>query len=515
MTRTNLFTFDVPKIIFCIGLLCGSLLDKNLTAKTIHNYDTLTKPGISHRQKQLFNSIHVPEINFEVYGEFPTLKHFDLSEDEITPKYQKMPRFLQSREKRDLQSSEGNFLSDKYSILIKSRIHSPLKNWDDRLNDPQSKIYKLLSTSYCEFLLQSFQHANTSGLKQPECTFLEFTKGSIVLNAILTFNEANYSLLSPQDLSNLLIKGSKELIDSIVNDKTFSLGFNFNGDFSLRLNSSSDFMYTEQSLGSTLPYSEQVDETLDSTTYSVALNFTIKGSNSSLTWDDDLVNTTSTTYQELYRNVCELLLAVMRSILSSQWIVECGTIQFKKGSIDVDAELILTVNSSSINATSEPTSTILNDTNIITEINEYVSTVDQNDTFGIYIDPNSSISLSLIVISMESTISYDTQVIQDVTSSETNDEDSDPITMATNQLELTNESTVGENNSTDTSTLVIEQKQSTEMPYTPTLGETDSLITSMVSRISEETPDTTLLAQTFTDDMFLYFPLSVYSTSTG
>ncbi|CAH8554743.1 unnamed protein product [Schistosoma rodhaini] len=569
MTRTNLFTFDVPKIIFCIGLLYGCLLDKNLTAKTIHNYDTLTKPEISHRQKQLFKSIHIPEIDFEVYGEFPTIKHFDLSEDEITPKYQKTPRFLQSREKRDLQNSEGNFFSDKYSILIKSRIHSPLKNWDDRLTDPQSKIYKLLSTSYCEFLLQSFQHANTSRLKQPECTFLEFTKGSIVLNAILTFNEANYSLLSPQDLSNLLIKGSKELIDSIVNDKTFSLGFNFNGDFSLRLteikeesdvllptsqpvsssslplsmttttttmiyademysymrssmnevqslvNSRSDFMYTEKSLGSTLPYSEQVDETLDSTTYSVALNFTIKGSNSSLTWDDDLLNTTSTTYQELYRNVCELLLAVMRSILSSQWIVECGTIQFKKGSIDVDAELILTVNSSSINATSEPTSTILNDTNIITEINEYVSTVDQNDTFEIYIDPNSSISLSLIVISMESTISYDTQVIQDVTSSETNDEDSDPITMETNLLELTNESTVGENNSTDTSTLVIEQKKSTEMPYTPTLGATDSLITSIVSRISEETPDTTLLAQTFTDDMFLDFPLSVYSTSTG
>ncbi|VDO79603.1 unnamed protein product, partial [Schistosoma curassoni] len=124
------------------------------------------------------------------------------------------------------------------------------------------------------------------------------------------------------------------------------------------------------------------------------LNFTIQGTNSSLTWDDDLLNTTSTTYQELSRNVCELLLAAMRSILSSLWIVECGTIKFRKGSIDVDAELILIANSSSFVTTLEPTSTVLNDTNIIKGINEYVSTVDQNNTFGIYIDPNSSISLS-------------------------------------------------------------------------------------------------------------------------
>lgn len=84
----------------------------------------------------------------------------------------------------------------------------------------------------------------------------------------------------------------------------------------------------------------------------------------------------------------------MRSILSSLWIVECGTIKFRKGSIDVDAELILIANSSSFVTTLEPTSTVLNDTNIIKGINEYVSTVDQNNTFGIYIDPNSSISLS-------------------------------------------------------------------------------------------------------------------------
>ncbi|CAH8550387.1 unnamed protein product [Schistosoma haematobium] len=482
MTRTNLFTFGVPKIIFYIGLLCGCILNETVTDKTIYNYEIPIKPRVSHRQKQLLKSIHVPEISFEVYGEFPTIKHFDLFEDEITSKYKKLSRFLNLREKRDLQNSEETFLSDKHSVLIKSRIHSPLKNWDDKLTDPQSKIYKLLSTSYCEFLLQSFRHANTSQFKQPKCTFIEFTKGSIILNAILTFNEANYSLLSSQDLSNLLIKGSEELINSIINDKNFSLGFNFNGDFSLRLteikeestvflptsqplssssssplsittmtttitmadanemysymrssmdeiqssvNFSSDFMDTEQSLASTLSYGE----TIDTTTYSVALNFTIQGTNSSLTWDDDLLNTTSTTYQELSRNVCELLLAAMRSILSSLWIVECGTIKFRKGSIDVDAELILIANSSSFVTTLEPTSTVLNDTNIIEGINEYVSTVDQNNTFGIYIDPNSSISLSLITISMESTIPYDDQVISDVISSETSSSSDFPVSV--------------------------------------------------------------------------------------
>ncbi|CAH8544889.1 unnamed protein product [Schistosoma bovis] len=425
MTRTNLFTFGVPKIIFYIGLLCGCILNETVTDKTIYNYEIPIKPRVSHRQKQLLKSIHLPEISFEVYGEFPTIKHFDLFEDEITSKYKKMSRFLNLREKRDLQNSEETFLSDKHSVLIKSRIHSPLKNWDDKLTDPQSKIYKLLSTSYCEFLLQSFRHANTSQFKQPKCTFIEFTKGSIILNAILTFNEANYSLLSSQDLSNLLIKGSEELINSIINDKNFSLGFNFNGDFSFRLNFSSDFMDTEQSLASTLSYGE----TIDTTTYSVALNFTIQGTNSSLTWDDDLLNTTSTTYQELSRNVCELLLAAMRSILSSLWIVECGTIKFRKGSIDVDAELILIANSSSFVTTLEPTSTVLNDTNIIEGINEYVSTVDQNNTFGIYIDPNSSISLSLITISMESTIPYDDQVISDVISSETSSSSDFPVSV--------------------------------------------------------------------------------------
>ncbi|KAH9587618.1 hypothetical protein MS3_00010608 [Schistosoma haematobium] len=482
MTRTNLFTFGVPKIIFYIGLLCGCILNETVTDKTIYNYEIPIKPRVSHRQKQLLKSIHVPEISFEVYGEFPTIKHFDLFEDEITSKYQKLSRFLNLREKRDLQNSEETFLSDKHSVLVKSRIHSPLKNWDDKLTDPQSKIYKLLSTSYCEFLLQSFRHANTSQFKQPKCTFIEFTKGSIILNAILTFNEANYSLLSSQDLSNLLIKGSEELINSIINDKNFSLGFNFNGDFSLRLteikeestvllptsqplssssslplsittmtttitmadanemytymrssmdeirssvNFSSDFMDTEQSLASTLSYGE----TIDTTTYSVALNFTIQGTNSSLTWDDDLLNTTSTTYQELSRNVCELLLAAMRSILSSLWIAECGTIKFRKGSIDVDAELILIANSSSFVTTLEPTSTVLNDTNIIKGINEYVSTVDQNNTFGIYIDPNSSISLSLITISMESTIPYDDQVISDVISSETSSSSDFPVSV--------------------------------------------------------------------------------------
>ncbi|RTG84738.1 uncharacterized protein DC041_0009635 [Schistosoma bovis] len=484
MTRTNFFTFGVPKIIFYIGLLCGCILNETVTDKTIYNYEIPIKPRVSHRQKQLLKSIHLPEISFEVYGEFPTIKHFDLFEDEITSKYKKMSRFLNLREKRDLQNSEETFLSDKHSVLIKSRIHSPLKNWDDKLTDPQSKIYKLLSTSYCEFLLQSFRHANTSQFKQPKCTFIEFTKGSIILNAILTFNEANYSLLSSQDLSNLLIKGSEELINSIINDKNFSLGFNFNGDFSFRLteikeestvllptsqplssssssssplsittmtttitmadanemysymrssmdeiqssvNFSSDFMDTEQSLASTLSYGE----TIDTTTYSVALNFTIQGTNSSLTWDDDLLNTTSTTYQELSRNVCELLLAAMRSILSSLWIVECGTIKFRKGSIDVDAELILIANSSSFVTTLEPTSTVLNDTNIIEGINEYVSTVDQNNTFGIYIDPNSSISLSLITISMESTIPYDDQVISDVISSETSSSSDFPVSV--------------------------------------------------------------------------------------
>ncbi|CAH8543162.1 unnamed protein product [Schistosoma curassoni] len=425
MTRTNLFTFGVPKIIFYIGLLCGCILNETVTDETIYNYEIPIKPRISHRQKQLLKSVHVPEISFEVYGEFPTIKHFDLFEDEITSKYQKMSRFLNLRKKRDLQNSEETFLSDKHSVLIKSRIHSPLKNWDDKLTDPQSKIYKLLSTSYCEFLLQSFRHANTSQFKQPKCTFIEFTKGSIILNAILTFNKANYSLLSSQDLSNLLIKGSEELINSIINDKNFSLGFNFNGDFSLRLNFSSDFMDTEQSLASALSYGE----TIDTTTYSVALNFTIQGTNSSLTWDDDLLNTTSTTYQELSRNVCELLLAAMRSILSSLWIVECGTIKFRKGSIDVDAELILIANSSSFVTTLEPTSTVLNDTNIIKGINEYVSTVDQNNTFGIYIDPNSSISLSLITISMESTIPYDDQVISDVISSETSSSSDFPVSV--------------------------------------------------------------------------------------
>ncbi|VDP56214.1 unnamed protein product [Schistosoma curassoni] len=322
MTRTNLFTFGVPKIIFYIGLLCGCILNETVTDETIYNYEIPIKPRISHRQKQLLKSVHVPEISFEVYGEFPTIKHFDLFEDEITSKYQKMSRFLNLRKKRDLQNSEETFLSDKHSVLIKSRIHSPLKNWDDKLTDPQSKIYKLLSTSYCEFLLQSFRHANTSQFKQPKCTFIEFTKGSIILNAILTFNKANYSLLSSQDLSNLLIKGSEELINSIINDKNFSLGFNFNGDFSLRLteikeestvllptsqplssssssplsittmtttitmadanemysymrssmdeiqssvNFSSDFMDTEQSLASALSYGE----TIDTTTYSV------------------------------------------------------------------------------------------------------------------------------------------------------------------------------------------------------------------------------------------------------
>ncbi|CAH8496088.1 unnamed protein product [Schistosoma turkestanicum] len=681
MTRTNLFTFNVPKIIIFIGLLIGGLLDKTLPSETVHNSNLSSKLILSDGQKQSPKSIRVPQINFEVYGEFPTIKFFDLFDDESQSKYQKKSRFRHLRERRDLQNLDGDFLNGKHSISIKSRIHSPLNNWDDNLSDPESKIYKLLSNSYCEFLLQSLQHANTSRLEKPECTFLEFSKGSIVLNAILTFNGADYSLLSPKDLSNLLIEGSKELINTIVNDKQFHLGFNSFGDFSLQLTdikeestvtlptppsslalsfpmittmiytnvmnpsmrssmnevqssdmdaTATDVILPENSLdtkhiavgfqlkkdGELLEWNESLSDTnseayqlisksicdlilealnvshlddqivecvsvdftsgsilvqvilritkrnismnatesvvtlkeiitdlitsyanssktlnglgidsqnitlehidykdetdvlppltdsstelftqytsttdfidqqseittnqYDNITVNLYLNFTIRSSNNSLLWNDDLLNTTSTIYQEISGIVCQILLSVMRSTLSSIWIIECGTIKFEEGSIGVHAELILMMNSSWTGTTFESASTMLNDTYLLKEIYEHISAMNQNNTYGIYIDSNSSISLALIA--------------------------------------RNDETTVETNNSTDTSISAFEQKQSTEISYTPTIEEIDNLTTTMVSKISESTSDTTLSTHTFSNEIFFDFPFSIYSTSTG
>ncbi|KAH8877127.1 hypothetical protein KSF78_0005131, partial [Schistosoma japonicum] len=757
MTRRNLLKHSVFIILFNIGILCDCLLEKTLTVETVPNSNVLNESRLIKQQKQFFKSNSVPEIDFDIYGEFPTIKYFDVFEDD---------RMLKGPYTRFRRSQDKDFLNGKQSILIRSRIYSPF-NWDDKLNDSESYIYKLLSTSYCELLLHSFQIGSKNQLKQPDCIFLQFSKGSIVLNAMLDFNDVNYSLLSVQDLSKLLIEGSKELINAIINDKKFHLGFNFNGNFSLQssmikikeestvplstpsisplpippstvatmtttvamihseetdshrrstinetqlsddvhhttspdmnvvendtlppkeivithyvalnfelakegeplkwnenlsdvnseiyqttskrvcdivldalnvsvledykikclsvsfisgsvqvqvilqftevknstnntesvsplteivVNSITDYVnstnntnnlgisaqsnfavanvdYDEEtiinepettysteiiehvfpttydnnqqsgaiiSLSSQMinhydkttvkssatndesvntqqptvrisSFTESFSSTEDTVTYIVALNFKVQASNNSLAWDDDLLDTTSTVYQELYQKVCELLTVIMQSVSSVLWNIECGTITFKKGSIDVDAELILTINSTSNNTTYEPSSTVLNETSLIEAVNDYITTVDLNSTFGIYFDPN-----SMITGNMGSTIMQDSQVEIDVTSPATNKEDSDLLTASTNQFELMDESTADESILKNTSIRILEQIQSTEISRTPTPEAIGNLTTTMISRLLEGTSNTTYIFGISSDTSPSVYPI--------
>ncbi|KAK4471689.1 hypothetical protein MN116_005093 [Schistosoma mekongi] len=423
--------------------------EKTLTVETVPNSNVLNESRLTNQQKQLLKLNSLPEIDFDIYGEFPTIKYFDVSEDDRTSNDQNNTQYTRFRRKRVLRSQDKHFLNGKQTILIRSRIHSPF-NWDDKLTDSKSYIYKLLSTSYCELLLRSFHIGSRNLLKQPDCTFLQFSKGSILLNAMLNFNDVDYSLLSLQDLSKLLIEGSKELINAIIDDKNFHLGFNFNGNFSLQLTgikedstvslptprispsslppptvatitttvalihseetdshrrstineaqssaaTSDESVNTQQSTVRISSFTESLSPTEDTVTYIVALNFKVQASNDSLAWDDDLLDTNSTVYQELSQKVCEMLLTIMRSVSSLLWNIVCGTITFKKGSIAVVAELILTMNSTSYVTTYEPISTVLNETSLFEAVNDYITTVNLNSTFGIYIDPDSSISLT-------------------------------------------------------------------------------------------------------------------------
>ncbi|CAH8848861.1 unnamed protein product [Trichobilharzia szidati] len=739
---------DIFLCLFFVAILLNQTSTKeiNYNSDILNLHNVYTKEQLTSQQKQLLKTIHIPEIDFEVNGEFPILKTFDLFQNGVANSKNVSNSLFRS--KRDVSRDVNEIsLNDKQTIMIKSRIHSPLK-WNDELNDPESESYKILSTSYCEFLLESFQRTDIQELQRPKCIFLQFSKGSIFLNALISFNQAINSLFSPENLTNTLIDGSKKLVDAIVNDKQFHLGFSLSGNFSLTLTnikeestipppptlppSTSDIefkttsaseqteaspmnttfkpqsdemtsqpedlnttyattqpvttiatpniqmlavgfelvkgdeelqwdeslndvdseiyqnlsksvcdmvltslnaasldnwraecvsvnftkgsvvanvtllfiqettstdaiqlnstlteivadaivtfanttntttglginlessvvitpiaivpeiivtepqtfystdteistesytqLYTDaydsssyttmtvgvsssesvsltslpvnetdeygtevttlltsnEEFGHTSPSYSETDTEIPQITYMLALNFKIKSSNDSLKWSDELLNTTSSLYRELSGNVCRLLSEIMEFILQSHLVIECSSITFKQGSIDVNTVLILTFNETLNGTTLQYSPSLLNESIIVTGMNEYIKNQSENNTFGIYIDPNSTISVQLLTGSTESTV--------DTTTSCTMSEDNFSLSTGTSEnipLNITDMSTMGGEQTSEVMENVTVSESISSSPdysfssgYTSNIGATVQTVTLVIS----------------------------------
>ncbi|VDP97301.1 unnamed protein product [Trichobilharzia regenti] len=481
----------------------------NYNSDTLKLHNVYTKEQLTSQQKQLLKTIHIPEIDFEVNGEFPILKTYDLFQNGV-PNSKKVSNLL-FRSKRDVSQKLNEIsLNDKQTIMIKSRIHSPLK-WNEELTDPESESYKILSTSYCEFLLESFQRTHIQELQRPKCIFLQFSKGSIFLNALISFNQAINSLFSPKNLSNTLIDGSKKLVDAIVNDKKFHLGFSFSGNFSLTLTnikeessvppppplppSMSDIEFKMTSAGEQTEASPinttlkpQSDEMTSQSTYAttepvtpkatpnvqiLAVGFELAEGDEKLQWDESLNDVNSEIYQNLSKSVCDLVLSSLNAVSLDNWRAECLSVNFSKGSVVANVTLLFIQETTSTDAV-QLNSTL---TEIVAEaIVNFANTTNTTTSIGIH--PQSNVVIIPIpivqeIVVTESQTFYSTDKetsTESFTQLYTNTYDSSPYTTMTvgvsssESVSLTSQSVNGTNEyGTEVTTLCPSAKNSFEL----------------------------------------------------
>ncbi|CAH8525453.1 unnamed protein product [Heterobilharzia americana] len=333
----------------------GILFNKFSPQQAVHNsgifnlHNIYTKDKLTHHQQQLLKTLHhIPGISFDVNGEFPIIDNPDLFQHE------------QDFESWRRQKSIHSLLRPKRDVL---------QDLDEiPLNDPLNSLFFNLQQ-----LILSIQNMNIHELNQPKCIFLQFSKGSIISNAILSFNTKINSLFTPDILSNILIEGSKQLINAIAKDTKFHLGFSFHGNFSLKLTKieeestvSSTF---EQPVTMTTRIANDAEEirtysgrasaeilrseedsqnsTINNVvTYPVrtkdtqVLGFQLAKEGEPLQWDDSLDDVNSELYQNMSRNVCNLVQSSLNVSSLEGWRIECLSVDFIQGSVLANVTLL-------------------------------------------------------------------------------------------------------------------------------------------------------------------------------
>ncbi|CAH8525434.1 unnamed protein product [Heterobilharzia americana] len=159
--------------------------------------------------------LRIPQINIQLYGDIPTL---------ISSKFTRLNKRGVSLPTKKIPTNDNN------TILISAVIYDDNENpreWDESLSDPQSAMHQLLSEAYCQFLLHAFQASNVSKLQQPECTFLQFKKGSIISEALFTFDTSVNIDFSLNDMLNILMNGMKSSTESLMNGQPIRFAFSF------------------------------------------------------------------------------------------------------------------------------------------------------------------------------------------------------------------------------------------------------------------------------------------------
>ncbi|KAK4471687.1 hypothetical protein MN116_005092 [Schistosoma mekongi] len=219
-------------------------------------------------------------------------------------------------------------INDFNTILISTKVGNDNKDMSDQFSSEGQ-----LADSYCQFLLQSFQLSIPNELQFPQCKFLQFIPNLNICEAFFTFNTSVNINFTPSDLMNNLIYGINRFIDSLRKNESV------HSELPINVTSSTDTTITNSDESTVAPISTNVKYNSSL----LELLFRVKLNDEPLEWDENLLNTSSETYEIFSQSIYTELWQILREHVSyPKWNITFGEITFLQNTSFIKVQTTIT-----------------------------------------------------------------------------------------------------------------------------------------------------------------------------